>query len=591
MLRPELHAAAVGRFLAQRTTDETRLRLVTNADAAFILSLRNDPTKGKNLSSTDKSLPAQQAWLSSYETRRAASRELYFIIEHGGHSVGTVRLYDYRLSSDSFCWGSWIVAAGVPPSVAYRSALLIYDLAFGLLGFARAHFDVRQANISVWRFHEKMGAKLVREEGPNRFYSYAYEDYVRRRAELGRYAQGRPWVDGEPRICIAGKNDIAANCLLRLLSDGMAPSDICVVGNRNDSGRHTWQRSLLATARSAGVRIWPLEEVQRLPEVRFFSLEHDRILRPAKFLSPHLYNLHFSKLPAYRGVATSVWPLVRRERESGVTLHQIDDGIDTGPIVSRRTFPIVDGMTAADLYAAYTREGEDLFASSYHKILAGEPPLSPQDLPAGSYYPRSAIDYAHPPIDLTAPAGEVLACLRGFTFWQYQLPEVAGRRVWSACLADKEAFLRPGEVRIIDEWTAILGTGEGTLRLTFCFLDNLFSWARGGDAPRSYPAALPELDVEDVNGWTALMVAAHHGEEAAARWLIRAGARVDHQNRRGTTPLMYAQTMAQQTGDLSMVRLLCAAGADKSLRDQYGYAAIDYCEKAKHPELWDLLTP
>ena len=591
MLRLKLHADAVGRFLAERITDETRLRFVTDTDAAFILSLRNDPTKGKNLSPTDDSLSAQQAWLRFYETRRVASRELYFIIEHGGHPVGTVRLYDYRLSADSFCWGSWIVAAGAPPVVAYRSALLVYDLAFGSLGFARAHFDVRQSNVSVWRFHEKMGAKLVREEGPDRFYGYAYEDYVRRRAELVRHAQGRPWVDGEPRVCIAGKNDIASNCLLRLLSDGMAPSAICVVGNRNDPGRHTWQRSLLATARSAGVRIWPIEDVQRLPEVRFFSLEHDRILRPAKFRSPHLYNLHFSKLPAYRGVATSVWPLVRRESVSGVTLHRIDYGIDTGPIVASRTFPILDGMTAADLYAAYTREGEALFAAIYRAILSGEPPCSPQDLSSGSYFPRAAIDYANPLIDLTASAADVLASLRGFTFWQYQLPIVAGRRIWSGRLVDVTVPLHAGEVRPIDDWTIELGTGEGTVRLTYCFLDDLFSWARGGGAPRSHPTNLPDLEIEDVNGWTPLMVAAYHGAEAAARWLLGAGALADHQNRRGTTALMYAQTMAQQTGDLTMVRLLCAAGADKSLRDQHGLAAIDYCEKARYPELWELIHP
>ena len=377
--------------------------------------------------------------------------------------------------------------------------------------------------------------------------------------------KGAPGVDGEPRVCIAGKNDIAANCLLRLLADGMAPSELCVVGNRNDPGRHTWQRSLLASARSAGVRIWPIEEVQRLPDIRFFSLEHDRILRPARFRSPHLYNLHFSKLPAYRGVATSVWPLVREESESGVTLHRIDDGIDTGPIVARRSFPIVDGMTASDLYEAYTREGEALFASSYRQLLAGEPTLSPQNLAAGSYYPRAAIDYAHPPIDFTAPASAVLACLRGFTFWQYQLPEVAGRRVWSACLTDTDTSLLPGELRIIDEWTAALGTGEGTLRLTFCFLDNLLSWARGGDAPRPFPVSLPNLEVEDANGWTPLMVAAHHGSLEVAEWLLRAGARLDHQNRRGTSALMYAQTRAQLTGDLAMARMLITAGADKSL--------------------------
>jgi methionyl-tRNA formyltransferase len=591
MLFPDQHAEAVSVFLCERLSDETRLRLVRRDDAAFILSLRNDPEKGRNLSQTDASLAAQEAWLDSYERRRSASRELYFIIEHGAERIGTVRLYDYRLHADSFCWGSWIISAGAPTVSAYRSAILVYDLAFGPLGFSRAHFDVRQANQSVWRFHERMGSRLESEDELDRFYIYEYDSYLARREELKRYDQGRPWVTGEPKICIAGKNDIAADCLDKLLADGFAPSELCVVGNRNDPGRHTWQRSLLAAARSKGVRIWPIERVQELPGVRFFSLEHDRILRPARFRSPHLYNLHFSKLPAYRGVATSVWPLVHQEAESGVTLHCIDEGVDTGPIVASRSFALTSGMVASDLYQAYTRHGVALFAEHYPALLVDQPRSSAQDLTSGSYYPRSSIDYARIPIDFTAPAPEVLAILGGFTFWQYQLPTVGGRRVWQADHAASASPLAPGAVRDIDDWTSDVGTGTSPLRLTFCALDQIIDWARGAGAPKSFPAVLPDLDVEDVNGWTPLMVAAHHGSLGAAEWLLLAGAHLDHQNRRGTNALMYAQSQAQLTGDLAMVRMLSAAGADKCLRDQHGLAAIDYCDQLKYPELWQLLRP
>ncbi len=592
MLFPDKHGEAVSAFLSERLSDETRLRLVRRDDAAFILSLRNDPEKGRNLSQTDVSLAAQEAWLDSYERRRSASRELYFIIEHAAERIGTVRLYDYRLPTDSFCWGSWIIAAGAPSVSAYRSAILVYDLAFGPLGFSRAHFDVRQANQSVWRFHERMGARLEAEDATDRFYAYEYDSYIAWREKLKRYDQGRPWVTGEPKICIAGKNDIAAHCLDKLLSDGFSPSEVCVVGNLNDPGRHTWQRSLLAAARSKGVRIWPIERVQELPEVRFFSLEHDRILRPARFRSPYLYNLHFSKLPAYRGVATSVWPLVRQDEESGVTLHCIDEGIDTGPIVASRSFALTHGMVASDLYQAYTRHGVALFAEHYRALLAGQPRTTAQDLAAGSYYPRSSIDYSRILIDFTSPAPEVLARLRGFTFWQYQLPTVGGRRVWRADHVDSGTLpLAPGAVRDIDDWTSDVGTGTTPLRLTFCVLDQIIAWARGAGVPKSFPAVLPDLDLEDVNGWTPLMVAAHHGSLRAAEWLLRAGARLDYQNRRGNSALMYAQTRAQLTGDLAMVRMLIAAGADKTLRDQHGLSAIDYCDKLKHPELWHLLRP
>ena len=179
--------------------------------------------------------------------------------------------------------------------------------------------------------------------------------------QLALFIRRLPETLETPRICIAGKNDIAANCLLYLLRAGVPPAGICVVANRCDTGRHTWQHSLIATARQNGVAIWPVEEVKKLPDIRFFSLEHDRILRPKAFATPHLYNLHFSKLPAYRGVSTSVWPLINQEKESAVTLHRIDEGIDTGTILAQRAFSLTEGMTAGELYAEYTRQGEALF--------------------------------------------------------------------------------------------------------------------------------------------------------------------------------------------------------------------------------------
>jgi len=129
--------------------------------------------------------------MRSYADRCAAGLEAYFIIEVAGEAQGSLRLYDYLPERDSFCWGSWIIRPGAPAATAYQSAIIAYDLAFGVLHFARAHFDVRQANVSVWKFHEKMGAKLVREDALDRFYEYAAEDYRQARVRLLKFTQNR----------------------------------------------------------------------------------------------------------------------------------------------------------------------------------------------------------------------------------------------------------------------------------------------------------------------------------------------------------------------------------------------------------------
>ncbi len=191
MLPAEIHGSAIATFLAGRLGDVTRLRLATEADSAFLLGLRLDPSRNQNISATSAHLDAQVDWMRSYAERCAAGLEAYFIIEVAGEPQGSLRLYDYLAERDSFCWGSWIIRPGAPVATAYQSAIVAYDLAFGLLGFSQAHFDVRQANPSVWKFHEKMGAKLVREDSLDRFYEYGAEDYRQARARLLKFTQNR----------------------------------------------------------------------------------------------------------------------------------------------------------------------------------------------------------------------------------------------------------------------------------------------------------------------------------------------------------------------------------------------------------------
>jgi RimJ/RimL family protein N-acetyltransferase len=191
MLPAEGHLPAIRDFLAERAGDAVRLRLATESDSEFLLGLRLDPSRNQNISATSSDLGAQINWMRAYSARERAGQEAYFVIEVDGHPQGSVRLYDYRPTDDSFCWGSWIIRPGASPSTAYQSAILVYDLAFGSLRFARSHFDVRQANVSVWKFHEKMGARLVREDSLDRFYVYGSEDYRQVRARLQKFTQQR----------------------------------------------------------------------------------------------------------------------------------------------------------------------------------------------------------------------------------------------------------------------------------------------------------------------------------------------------------------------------------------------------------------
>lgn len=139
-------------------------------DAEFILALRMDEKKGKYLSKTSPELEKQIKWLKSYKNDDS---QIYFIIlDKNENSIGTVRLYDKK--DNSFCWGSWILKAGVPNCCSIESALMVYAFALKL-GFKEAHFDVRKENHSVWKFHERFGATKIAETADDYFYNISFD--------------------------------------------------------------------------------------------------------------------------------------------------------------------------------------------------------------------------------------------------------------------------------------------------------------------------------------------------------------------------------------------------------------------------------
>ncbi len=165
------------------------LKPVEVDDAAFILQLRADPDLNRHLSATPPDLDNQKQWIAKYKTRETEGTEYYFIILRDGEDAGTVRLYDFQ--GDSFCWGSWIIKRGTPPHVAIASAIMVYDFAFGPLGFTRSHFDVRRDNLSVRKFHLRTGAEIISSDEQNDYFVITAARFMEGRPQLARIAGGQ----------------------------------------------------------------------------------------------------------------------------------------------------------------------------------------------------------------------------------------------------------------------------------------------------------------------------------------------------------------------------------------------------------------
>ena len=397
---------------------------------------------------------------------------------------------------------------------------------------------------------------------------------------------GRPFWSPEDIICVAGKNEVAVECLEHLVEIGVPREQLCVTGNKDDAGTNTWQPSLIFAASQHGIRVVAQEALHAQKNLWFFSLEYDRLIRPAKFASRRLYNMHFSLLPAYRGVSTSVWPILNQEKITGVTFHEIDVGIDSGPVLLNRAFEIDVGWTARDLYFAYQANGATLFREFVRVLADADPRKVAQDESKASLYMRKDINFNDIQVDLVAPAGQIHDKLRAFTFWEYQLPKISGREVWRSRLVQGAPSGSPGSVKLLDEWRALVSGTDGDVEVTFSPYAQLFAWAAGqGGAPAPSWAAIPDLDLQNAKGWSVLMVAAFNGNIAAARALVDAGASFESANLRGTTPLMYAFSRMVQTGDSAVFSYLLSAGADPTRRDAKGLSIADYLPPEKRGDL------
>lgn len=131
-----------------------RLRPICDEDAAFVISLRNDPSLNRFLHKSSQNLEDQLAWLSSYYER---NNDCYFVIErkNGGMPEGVISLYDIDYVSRSAEWGRWILRPG--SSAAVESAWLIYRCAFEQLELQEVYCRTVAENKGVVSFHDSCG--------------------------------------------------------------------------------------------------------------------------------------------------------------------------------------------------------------------------------------------------------------------------------------------------------------------------------------------------------------------------------------------------------------------------------------------------
>jgi len=391
-------------------------------------------------------------------------------------------------------------------------------------------------------------------------------------------------------IYIAGKNDIASHALAYLVNDLKLPvSSLKAIPSRGDPGKHTWQHSLKFTANSLGVEIVPLESSFEDENALFMSLEFDRIIKTAKFKTDRLYNIHFSKLPSYRGIGTSVFPILNGENNTAVTLHVVDDGIDTGAIISQRIFRIDEGWTSRDLYAAFMRNALELFKDCISDLITGRPRATPQGVMGATYFGPSDINYADTEINFRYCAAQVDRRIRAFSFWEFQLPTHNGRKILGVKILPIRSWGKAGEETIMGPYHSIITTLDYNIEIFYSPYDDLWRWAKSERMDNFDLSVVPDLDRQTKEGWSAAIFASYYARDWQLKKLIEAGADVNQCNSRGTSLLMYCLSGAIQRGTTQVLEYLLSLHPDIWHEDINGKNVMQYAREYGREDLADVI--
>ena len=211
-----------------------------------------------------------------------------------------------------------------------------------------------------------------------------------------------------------------------------------------------------------------VEELKKFPADVFVVAAFGQILSEEILTMPKYgcINIHASLLPKYRGAAPIQWCIVDGEQETGVTIMQMDAGIDTGDILFTRTVPITKEETGGSLFDKLSRAGAELIVEALPKIEAGD--FTPQKQEeAQSNYARM-LKKEDGEISWRSTAEEIERLVRGMNPWPSAYTFYNGKqlKIWKAeALAESTNDLQPGTISGIGKVGFDIVCGNGILRV------------------------------------------------------------------------------------------------------------------------------
>lgn len=176
-------------------------------------------------------------------------------------------------------------------------------------------------------------------------------------------------------------------------------------------------------------------------------------------------NVHTSLLPKYRGSSPIQWAIIEGETETGVTIMQMDEGMDTGDILFTKTVPIDKDETGGSLFDKLAATGADIIVDALDLIEKGEVTPIKQDEELATYTKMLNKKLGY--IRFVRSAEEIERLVRGLDPWPstYTYYNDKTLKIWKAEVVDENDPSEPGTVVKVDSDAIYVNTTKGILKI------------------------------------------------------------------------------------------------------------------------------
>ncbi|MDE7311820.1 MAG: methionyl-tRNA formyltransferase [Eubacterium sp.] len=176
-------------------------------------------------------------------------------------------------------------------------------------------------------------------------------------------------------------------------------------------------------------------------------------------------NVHASLLPKYRGASPIQWAVINGEQVTGVTIQQMDIGVDTGEILEKLEVPLAPDETGGSLFEKLAQAGAKLCVQTVERIQDGTVTRTKQDDARSTRVGMIKKEMGN--IDWTLPAERIERLVRGLDPWPSAYTFLDGKtfKIWKAKVLAGGDSTQAGKVIKADKQHLVIQTGDGQLSL------------------------------------------------------------------------------------------------------------------------------